>query len=135
VHDASGRLYSLVHRGEKDTHKEPGEEVWVYDLAKHARVLRVPLRNPGFTVYGFPVDFWRTWLWPFDRLGQWALDTAAPPLVTHIEVTQDDNPHLLTASQFSGAIGVYDAVNGVFLRRVMPTGWTTDLLVAPWTGK
>jgi methylamine dehydrogenase heavy chain len=33
VHQRSGRLYALVHRGGPDTHKEPGEEVWIYDLA------------------------------------------------------------------------------------------------------
>jgi methylamine dehydrogenase heavy chain len=135
VHQAKGLLYSLVHRGEVDTHKEPGEEVWIYDLARRVRTQRVVLRNPGFTVYGFPVDFWRTWVWPFDRLSEWAIDSAAPALVTHIEVTQDGAPHLLAASQFSGSIGVYDALSGALLRRVSPTGWTTDLLVAPWSGQ
>jgi hypothetical protein len=133
VHRGKGLLYSLVHRGEVDTHKDPGEEVWIYDLARRERTQRVVLRNPGFTVYGFPVDFWRTWVWPFDRLGEWAIDAAAPALVTHIEVTQDSAPHLLAASQFSGSIGVYDGVSGAFVRRVLPTGWTTDLLVAPWS--
>lgn len=134
VHRATARLYSLVHRGDADTHKEPGEEVWVYDLAQRQRVLRVPLRNSGFTIYGFPVDFWQTWVWPFDRLSEWAINATAPALVTHIEVTQDGAPYLLTASQFTGSIGVYDAQSGAFVRRVMPTGWTTDLLIAPWLG-
>jgi methylamine dehydrogenase heavy chain len=133
VHRSKGLLYSLVHRGEVDTHKEPGEEVWIYDLARRTRTKRVALLNPGFTVYGFPVDFWRTWVWPFDRLSEWVIDSAAPALVTHIEVTQDGAPHLLAASQFSGSIGVYDGLSGKFVRRVSPTGWTTDLLVAPWS--
>lgn len=135
VQRAQGRLYSLVHHGDADTHKEAGEEVWVYDLKQRQRVLRVALRNSGFTIYGFPVDFWRTWVWPFSSLADWVLDAAAPALVTHIEVTQDEAPYLLTASQFSGSIGVYDAQSGAFVRRVLPTGWTTDLLVAPWRGR
>jgi methylamine dehydrogenase heavy chain len=135
VHQGTGRLYSLVHRGGPDTHKEAGEEVWVYDLAKKQRVARIHLRNPGFTIYGFPVEFWRSWVWPFNALSDWVLDTVAPAMVTHIEVTQDPAPRLLTASQYSGAIGVYDALSGTFVSRVQPTGWTSDLLVAPWKGQ
>ena len=41
VHAASGRLYVLVHRGGRDTHKQPGTEVWVYDLATRRRVQRI----------------------------------------------------------------------------------------------
>ena len=50
-------------------------------------------------------------------------------------MTQDDRPLLFTASQFSGSLGVYDAMTGIFLRRVRPTGWTSDVLLAPWTGE
>ena len=32
VHAASGRLYSLMHVGGEYSHKDPGTEVWVYDL-------------------------------------------------------------------------------------------------------
>jgi methylamine dehydrogenase heavy chain len=135
VHRKTGRLYSLMHRGGADTHKDPGEEVWVYDLKTKQRLQRIALHSPGLTVYGFPVEFGRTWIWPFNRLSDWLLDTVVPAAVSHIQVTQDDEPRLLTATQFSGAIGVYDARNGNSLGRVLPTGWTSDLLLAPWGGR
>jgi methylamine dehydrogenase heavy chain len=135
VHERSGRLYTLMHRGGADTHKEPGEEVWIYDLAAKQRVARIELVNPGVTVYGFSIDVGRNWIWPFNRTFDWLLDTFAPAVVGFIQVTQDDAPLLLTASQYFGSIGVYDALSGKFLRRVQPTGWTSDVLLAPWGGK
>lgn len=132
VHDASGRLYSLVHKGGADSHKDAGEEVWVYDLAKRERLQRIKLRSPGLTVYGFPIEFGQDWPWPFDGVSDWMIDTFVPPAVSAITVTQDSNPRLVTAAQFSGALGVYDAKNGSFIGRVQPTGWTSDILLAPW---
>jgi methylamine dehydrogenase heavy chain len=134
VHRATGRLYTLMHRGGPDTHKEPGEEVWVYDLATRRRVARVELLNPGLTVYGLPIEIGRHWAWPFNRAFGWLLNTFAPATVGFIQVTQDGAPLLLTASQFFGSIGVYDALSGRFLRRAGPTGWTSDVLLAPWGG-
>ena len=130
VHRATGRLYALMHRGGADTHKEPGEEVWIFDIASQKRVARVPLVNPGFTVYGFPL----TAAGGMARVVDWLLDRFAPPLVGFINVTQDEQPLLVTSSQFSGMLGVYDARTGAFLRRVGPTGWTSDVLQAPWGG-
>ena len=130
VHRASGRLYALMHRGGADTHKDPGEEVWVFDIASQRRVARIPLVNPGFTVYGFPISTGGT----FGRFLDWLLDRLAPPLIHFIAVTQDAHPLLVTSSQFSGMLGVYNAENGAFLRRVGPTGWTSDVLQAPWGG-
>jgi methylamine dehydrogenase heavy chain len=135
VHAASGRLYSLVHRGGPDTHKDPGEEVWVYDLRTRRRVERIVLRSPGFTVYGFPIAFGQRWPRPFNRLSDWLLDTFAPAMVSHIQVTQDAQPLLVTASQFSGGLGLYDARDGHFRGRVPAVGWTTDLLLAPGDGQ
>lgn len=132
VHEATGRLYSLMHQGGPDTHKESGTEVWVYDLKSHKRLDRIELRNPGLTVYGFPIEIGRDWIWPFNHLGDWLLYNFAPPAVGYIQVTQDSAPFLLTASQFSGSIGVYDGLGGDFIRHVQPTGWTTDLLLAPF---
>lgn len=133
AHRATNRLFALVHRGGPDTHKEPGEEVWVYDLAARQRIARIALRNPGITILGFPLDG-NELPWPLAGLTTWLLDTLAPPLVGYIVVTQDDAPLLVTASQFSGSLGVYDATSGEFLRRAGPTGWTSDVLQAPWGG-
>jgi methylamine dehydrogenase heavy chain len=135
VHEASGRFFSLMHRGSVDTHKEPGEEIWVYDLQTRTRAQRIELRSPGLALYGFPIEFGRRWVWPFNHLSEWLIDSFMPAEVSHIQVTQDDEPLLFTVSQFSGSIGTYDARSGAFLRRLRPVGWTNDLLVAPWGGR
>lgn len=132
VHEPSGRLYALVHRGGPDGHKEPGEEVWVYDIERRERVARIPLRHPGLAIYGEVIDIGNDWIWPFNGLFDWFLDSVVPPLVTHIQVTRDDEPLLFTASQFTGSIGVYDARSGEMIRRVQPTGWTSETLYAPF---
>jgi len=43
VHESSGSLYALVHQGEQDTHKEPGQDVWVYDLATQKQTRKIKL--------------------------------------------------------------------------------------------
>jgi methylamine dehydrogenase heavy chain len=134
AHRASGRLFVLVHQGGPDTHKEPGEEVWVYDVAARRRVARIPLLTPGVTILGFPIGPGAGWPAPVATVAQWAIDTFTPAMVGFIEVTQDEQPLLVTASQFSGSLGVYDARSGEFVRRVGPTGWTSDVLQAPWGG-
>jgi methylamine dehydrogenase heavy chain len=45
VHGASGRLFAIVHQGGPGTHKDPGEQVWVYDLASHKRVQTITMRD------------------------------------------------------------------------------------------
>jgi methylamine dehydrogenase heavy chain len=64
VHRASGRLYSLMHQGGDDSHKDPGTELWVYDLATRKRVQRIELRHPGFSLLSEDFDFGRSWVWP-----------------------------------------------------------------------
>jgi methylamine dehydrogenase heavy chain len=131
VHRATGRLYSLVHQGPPDTHKEPGSELWVYDLAARRRVQRIELRSPGLTYLGVPLEFGQGWVWPLDRLYELALSFAglAPDQVA---VTQDERPLLVTGADFSGSLGVYDALSGEFLRRVAPGNMTTLALQVPW---
>ena len=45
AHAGLNRLYSIMHRGGPETHKDPGKEVWVYDLAKHTRIQRIAMKN------------------------------------------------------------------------------------------
>ena len=45
VHPESKRLYAIMHQGPADTHKDPGKDVWVYDLTRQARVQRIGLKN------------------------------------------------------------------------------------------
>ena len=47
---ATKRLYSLMHVGGADSHKDPGTEVWVYDLATHQRVQRIKLEDPATSI-------------------------------------------------------------------------------------
>lgn len=49
--DAAGRLYHLMHPdGKEGTHKDGGTEVWVYDVAKQARVQRIVLKTWGVSI-------------------------------------------------------------------------------------
>jgi methylamine dehydrogenase heavy chain len=50
LHAASGRLYSLMHEGGQWTHKDPGAEVWVYDLATRKRERRIKLASPATSI-------------------------------------------------------------------------------------
>jgi methylamine dehydrogenase heavy chain len=50
VHASSGRLYAIMHQGGPETHKDPGKEVWVYDLGRRQRVQRIALRSPAASI-------------------------------------------------------------------------------------
>jgi methylamine dehydrogenase heavy chain len=132
LHGPTGRLYSLVHQGGPDTHKQPGTELWVYDVAARRRVQRIPLRSPGFTYLGVPIGL--DWPWPFSRIPDWLVAYLPDLGVGSVAVTQDDRPLLVTGSSFSGSLAVYDGLSGEFLRRVAPGNMTTLGIQTPWTG-
>ena len=44
VNSQKSRLYSIMHRGGLETHKEPGKDVWVYDLSTRQRVQQFALK-------------------------------------------------------------------------------------------
>jgi methylamine dehydrogenase heavy chain len=39
------RLYAIMHRGALSTHKDPGKDIWVFDVATHARIQQLVLKN------------------------------------------------------------------------------------------
>jgi len=45
VHGGLNRLYAIMHQGPLETHKDPGREVWVYDLARKARIQKIAMKN------------------------------------------------------------------------------------------
>lgn len=50
VHAATRRLFSLMHQGGPDSHKDPGWEIWVYDLARKQRTQRIALKDPATSI-------------------------------------------------------------------------------------
>lgn len=45
-----GRLYALMRKGPESTYEEPGDEVWVYDIAAQRRVAKFDLANPTLAI-------------------------------------------------------------------------------------
>jgi methylamine dehydrogenase heavy chain len=45
VNASNSRFYAVMHRGPLSTHKDPGKDVWVFDVASHARIQQFPLKN------------------------------------------------------------------------------------------
>jgi methylamine dehydrogenase heavy chain len=133
VHEPSGRLYSLMHRGGPDSHKEPASELWTYDLDARERIERKALSNPGITYMGEPLAFGSEWIWPFNRLYGGIL-SMLPPMIDGISVTRDSQPLLVAASAFSTSLAVYDGLTLELLRRVPAGGLTVQTLQTPFAG-
>ena len=47
LHQGRGHLYVLMHQGGPGSHKDPGSEVWVVDVATRELVKRLPLQQPA----------------------------------------------------------------------------------------
>jgi methylamine dehydrogenase heavy chain len=39
------RLYAIMHQGSIATHKDPGKDLWVFDIATRQRIQEIPLKN------------------------------------------------------------------------------------------
>ena len=130
AHDASNRLYALVHQGGEGSHKDPGREVWVYDLASRARVQRIALASAyaGLLRGTLRLDesTWSGWL--ATRLLYALLPN---PGADRILVTQDPAPVLVTGTMFPSTLLVHDARTGALLRDVSEVGVAGGLLSAP----
>jgi methylamine dehydrogenase heavy chain len=97
VHQASDTLYSLMHQGGPDTHKDGGNHIWVYDLKKRKRTRVIETAN----------------------------------YTSSLQVTQDENPLLITAFIVSRALDVYDARSGEHLRTVEELALNPTFLQVP----
>ena len=49
-HAPTGRMFALMHAGGRDTHKDPGTEVWVYDVRTQKRLQRFKLDRPASSI-------------------------------------------------------------------------------------
>ena len=91
-----------MHRGGPDTHKAPGTEVWVFDLAQQGRVERFAVRNPNAAFLRQALG-----LAPGSALG-WLLERVLPnPGADRILVTTGPAPLLLTSSTFPSTLSVH----------------------------
>jgi len=45
IHEKSKRLFVAMHQGGNFTHKDPGTEIWIYDLTKQKRLQRITVNN------------------------------------------------------------------------------------------
>ena len=50
VNPHNSRLYAIMHRGGVETHKDPGKDVWVFDVAARQRVQQFGLKNPATSI-------------------------------------------------------------------------------------
>ncbi|QYY33534.1 amine dehydrogenase (plasmid) [Cupriavidus pinatubonensis] len=68
--EATGKLYVLMHQGGEGSHKEPGTEIWVFDVGSHARVARwklaaeklMPMVTLSVSEGGNPIVYGSTYL-------------------------------------------------------------------------
>ncbi len=130
IHRASSRLYALVHQGGSDTHKEPGREIWVYDLASRRRVQRIPSLHPVASFVGLQAGGDRDGTTA--RILRWVLEKITPHTgVDAILVTQDEQPVLVAASAMPPAVTIHDALTGEVRREIPEVGIALSLLFAP----
>lgn len=116
LHAPTDRLYVVFHEGGPGSHKDPGPEVWVYDLAVRARVARIAM--PNFTaaflgdMLGLGEGVARTVL-------EWVLPGGGADTIA---VSQDEAPVLFARNSQLGSVAVIDARTGEHLRNLSEAG-------------
>jgi methylamine dehydrogenase heavy chain len=129
LHERSGELYSIVHKGGAGTHKDPGVDIWVYDLAERKQIRAI--KSPGLTLaFVRPMlGIERESLW-FRALAYLESVFGGPGVHT-IVVSQDAEPLLFVRNADIGALGVLDARTGVTLREIEEVGVSGANLAVP----
>ena len=133
VHSKNGRLYTLMHQGPRDTHKDPGTEVWMYDLEERKRLARFAVPSPLVTFIAEQAKLGPIQEQPLStRLTRSALESTLPNIgAERILVTQGDEPLLLTSSGFPPTIVVLDAETGAVQREIQEPGIGFSLFFTP----
>jgi hypothetical protein len=117
LHRASGRLYVLFHQGGSGTHKDPGPEIWAFDVAKRKRVARFELPNLTAAFLGSTMGIEQ------GSFTSWLLAALLPDDGADImTVSQDDAPVLFARNSNRGAVAVLDARTGEHLRFLVEAG-------------
>lgn len=126
LHAPTGRLYAVVHRGGPGSHKNPGNEIWVYDTATKTKIATFEPPNLIAAFLGPQAAFDAS-----STTGK-VVNFLLPNLGVHsIAVSQDDRPLLFYRHADLGALGVLDAVTGEHLRDIGEAGLSGALLVVP----
>jgi len=126
VHAPSRRLYVVMHEGESGSHKQPGPEIWVFDLDARKRVAR--FEPPNLTVAwiasiaGIDADSFTY------RLMEWVMPSEG---VHSIVVTPDERPVLFARNAERGAVAVMDAASGELLRVLGDAGLAGPTMRVP----
>ena len=133
VHAASGRLFVLVHQGPAGTHKDPGTQVWVYDLEERKRTARFAVPSPLVTFIADQAKLGAIENQPLGTRATRAVLEATLPNVgaERILVTQEDKPLLITSSGFPPTITVLDADTGTVRREISEPGVGFSLFFNP----
>lgn len=97
VHQRQSQLYVLMHQGNMDSYKDPGSEIWIYDLTASKRIRKIRLEEPA----------------------------------SAIQISQDDKPLLFTVFAAYPELLIYDALTGMFKRKVTQLGQTPTILLTP----
>jgi methylamine dehydrogenase heavy chain len=126
LHRGSKRLFVIVHQGGPGSHKDPGREIWVYDLTRRARVGRFEVPNLAGAFFGTLLEAEEGSF--VERMLKFAIPNQG---VHAIAVTQDDAPLLFMRHDEVGLVGVLDARTGKHLRTLSEAGITGPTLEVP----
>ncbi len=50
VQSQRSRLYAIMHRGGPETHKDPGKDVWVFDISTRQRIQQIALKSMASSI-------------------------------------------------------------------------------------
>ncbi|MCS5637489.1 MAG: hypothetical protein NZ990_13290 [Myxococcota bacterium] len=118
IHRGLGRFYALYHQGGSGSHKDPGPEVWVFDLETHQRIHRFPLPNMDAAALAGMLEM-------SGGFSGWLLRQLIPATgADTLSVTQDDAPLLVLRNSALPLVTVLDAQNGAHLRDIEGVGLT-----------